>query len=176
MIAIGLAVVAMGAGLLRSIQTVMDARGRVDKLARSRLSQLDRIRKAARTSMHLKRSIKDAERRKVEVEKEVEEATASLQVARSVDHRLFVLDERRTKADHNWVATVVHPAAGQALGQNVLPEAVASWRKGRRFLVYALDGGKAREKIVARYQDRQGFQVVSLEPQTQPLRSPHMDF
>ena len=74
------------------------------------------------------------------------------------------------------MATLPEVSARYTAASPLLPEAVASWRKGRRFLVYALDGGKAREKIVARYQDRQGFQVVSLEPQTQPLRSPHMDF
>ncbi len=167
-VAIALAVLALGAGLARAFQTVQEARGRVDKLAKSRLSQLERIRKAARTSLHLKRSIKDAEKRKVATETEVEQAVASLQTASDVDHRLYVLDDRRTKADQNWIATVVHPAIDQSISHNALSETVESWRKGRRFLVFALDGGKARDKISARYPERLGYQVVSIEPQPPP--------
>ena len=167
-VAIGLAIVALGSGLVRAFQVVQDARDRVDKLAKSRLSQLERIRKAARTSLQLKRSIRDAEKRKTATEQEVEQAVAGLQSASDVDHRLFVLDDRRTKADQNWIATVVHPAYDQSIAHAALTEAVESWRKGRRFLVFAHDGNKARDKIVARYPDRQGYQVVSIELQPPP--------
>ena len=168
-VAIGLAIVALGAGLVRAFQTVQEARGRVDKLAKSRLTQLERIRKAARTSLQLKRSIRDGEKRKAATQDEVEQAAAGLQSATTIDHRLYVLDDRRTKADQNWIATVSHPSLDHSsAGHNALPEAVESWRKGRRFLVFALDVGKAREKISARYPERNGFQVVSMEPQPPP--------
>ncbi len=167
-VAIGLAVVALGAGLVRAFQTVQDARGRVDKLIKSRITQIERIRKAARTSLVLKRAIKEAEKRKTATEIEVEEATASLQTANDIDHRLFVLDDRRTKADQNWIATLGHPTYAQAVSPNALPEAVESWRRGRRFLVYALDAGKAREKIVARYPERLGYHVIGISQQPPP--------
>jgi len=167
-VAIGLAIIALGAGLIRAFQTVQEARGRVDKLVKNRLSQLERIRKAARTSLQLKRSIKDAEKRRTATETEVEEAAAGLQTASDVDHRLYVLDDRRTKADQNWIATVVHPSFDQSISHNALPAAIESWRAGRRFLVFALDGGKARDKITARYPERQGYQVASIELQPPP--------
>ncbi len=167
-VAIGLAFIALGSGLVRAFEVVHDARGRVEKLVKSRIAQLDRIRKAARTSLHLKRSIKEAEQRKVTTEEEVERAVASLETASDVDHRVFVLDDRRTKADQNWVATVAHPTFEQTINHMALQEAVESWHRGRRFLVYALDAGKARDKVLARYPERQGYQVVSIEVQQLP--------
>ena len=96
------------------------------------------------------------------------QAEASLKTASAIDHRLYVLDDRRTKADQNWVATIVHPGYDQAVSHNALQEAVEGWRKGRRFLVFALDAAKARDKILARYPERVGYQVVSIEPQPPP--------
>ena len=167
-IALVLAALALGAGLIRAFQTVKEARGRVDKLMRNRLAQVERIRKAARSSLHLKRSIRDAEKRKVITEADLVQAEAGLKTASNIDHRLYVLDDRRTKADLNWIATAVHPTYDQAVGHNALQEAVEGWRKGRRFLVFALDAAKAREKILARYPERLGYQVVSIEAQPPP--------
>ena len=167
-VAIGLALVALGAGLIRAFKTVQDARGRVDKLVKSRASQLERIRKAARTSLQLKRSIKDAEKRRAACDAEVEAAVAGLQTASNIDHRLYVLDDRRTKADQSWIVVVGHPTYAQAISVNALPSAVEDWRRGRRFLVFALDGGKAREKASARYHERQGYQIISVELQPTP--------
>ena len=167
-VAIGLAIVALGSGLVRAFEDVQGARSRVEKLAKSRLSQLDRIRKAARSSLQLKRAIAEAEKRKVATEEEVERAVASLETANDVDHRVFVLDDRRTKVDQNWIATIVHPAIEQSISPTALQDAIDSWHKGRRFLVFALDGGKARDKIVARYPERLGYQVVSIEIQPPP--------
>ena len=167
-VALTLATLALGAGLIRAFHTVQEARGRVDKLMRNRLAQVERLRKAARSSLQLKRSIRDAEKRKVATEAEVTQAEASLKTASAIDHRLYVLDDRRTKADQNWVATIVHPGYDQAVSHNALQEAVEGWRKGRRFLVFALDAAKARDKILARYPERVGYQVVSIEPQPPP--------
>ncbi|MEI6559812.1 MAG: hypothetical protein WCO00_15520 [Rhodospirillaceae bacterium] len=167
-VALALAVMALFSGLARSFQIVQEARGRVDRLVKARSSQVDRIRKAARTSLMLKRSIREAEKRKAATETEVEQAAASMQAASAIDHRLYVLDDRRTKADLSWIATIVHPGFDQSINHNALPEAVESWRKGRRFLVFALDNAKAREKIIARHPDRQGYQLVSIELQPPP--------
>ena len=93
---------------------------------------------------------------------------AGLQTASNIDHRLYVLDDRRTKADQSWIVVVGHPTYAQAISVNALPSAVEVWRRGRRFLVFALDGGKAREKASARYHERQGYQIISVELQPTP--------
>ena len=164
-VALTLATLALGAGLIRAFHTVQEARGRVDKLMRNRLAQVERLRKAVSVAYDV---LGDAEKRKVATEAEVTQAEASLKTASAIDHRLYVLDDRRTKADQNWVATIVHPGYDQAVSHNALQEAVEGWRKGRRFLVFALDAAKARDKILARYPERVGYQVVSIEPQPPP--------
>jgi hypothetical protein len=62
---------------------------------------------------------------------------------------------------------VVHPSYAQSISHAALPEMVASWQVGRRFLVYALDATKARDKLLSRYPERQAFRLVSLEAQVE---------
>jgi hypothetical protein len=65
-----------------------------------------------------------------------------------------------------------HPDFTAAINHNALPELAQSWQKGRRFLVFAVDVQKAREKVTARYPERLGYRVVSLVPQTVPAPTP----
>jgi len=167
-VALSIAAGALVMGLFRAYQSVLDAQGRVAKLVKAKTTQIDRIRKAGRNSLNLKRSIRDAKRRRDGAELEVEEAASKLQTADEVDHRLFVFDDRKTKADFNWVATVSHASFAQSVSPNALPDTIASWAKGRRFLVFALDDQKARDKIASRYPERLGFRIAAVEAQPDP--------
>ncbi len=164
-VAMAIAVVALISGLIRSYHAIADAQERVGKVGKAKFTQIDRIRKAARASLSLKRSIKDGKRRLEGSILGVEEAELRLKAAEAIDHQVYVLDDRRTKADQVWSAVVVHPGYAQSINHNVVPEAVASWAKGRRFMVFALDIGKAREKLMVRFPERLGYRVESVVEQ-----------
>ena len=169
-VASAVAVAALVMGLVKAYEAIKGGQAKVAKVLHARKSQVDRLRRAARSSMNLKRAIRDARRHRDGAELEVEEAAAKLTAAQAVDHRLYVLDDRKTKADQDWVATVCHHNYAAIL-HSALPDALASWQAGRRFLVFALDTDKAREKILARYPDRQGYTLVSVEPR-KPVKHP----
>ena len=164
-VAIIVGVASLTAGLLRAHQAITEARGKVAKLHHAKVGQVDRLRRAARTSLVLKRNIREAEKRRLTTEVELEEAQARLDAADNVDHKLHVLDDRRTKADQNWIATIAHGNYAQSINHNILPDVAESWQRGRRFLIYALDSEKARGKAQSRYPDRLGYRLLSLTAQ-----------
>ncbi len=161
---IALTVVAFGIGLTRAFQTMEEARKRVSKAFKAKKAQVDRLRRAGQTSLGLKRALRDAQRRLEITKMDVDEAESQRQAAEVIDHRLFVLDERRTKADQSWVVIVAHSNLAE-VNHNAREVAVQSWQAGRRFLVYALDEPKARGKALARYPERLGYRLVSVQPQ-----------
>jgi hypothetical protein len=163
---LALAAVAFGMGLVRAFHAVEEARRRVVKVTRAKRGQVDRLRRAGRSSLNLKRAIRDGKRRLEQTLLDVEEAEAAFNAAEGIDHRLFVLDDRRTKVDQSWIAALTHPDYADAINHNALPELVKSWQKGRRFLVFAVDVQKVREKVLARFPERLGYRVVSITPQT----------
>lgn len=162
-VALIVAVAALIMGLVKAYEAIREGRAKVAKMDGARRSQVDRLRRAARNSLNYKQLVRDARRHRDAAELEVEEAQAKLTAAEAVDHRLYVLDDRRTKADQDWVAMVFHPDYAMVV-HSALPTALASWRAGRRYLVFALDPDKAREKIMARYPERLGYAVTTLEP------------
>ncbi len=165
---LALAAVAFGMGLVRAYHAVEESQRRVAKVIKAKRGQVDRLRRAGRTSLNLKRAIRDGKRRLEETLLAVEEAETNFQAAEAIDHRLFVLDDRRTKVDQNWIILITHPDYGEAVNHNALPELVQSWQKGRRFLVFAPEIQKARDKAAARHPERLGYRIVSVTPQPVP--------
>lgn len=154
-------------GILKALEAVAESRAKVAKILGARKNQVDRLRRAARTSLNLKRSMRDVARHRDGTELELEEAQAKLQAAEAIDHRLFVLDDRRTKVDQEWVALVRH-ANFLTISHGALPQTVTSWQTGRRFMVFALDPEKAHEKVLARFPERLGYGLISLEIRKPP--------
>ncbi len=162
---LAMAAVAFGMGLIRAYHAVEESQRRVAKVMKAKRGQVDRLRRAGRTSLNLKRAIRDGKRRLADTHRAVEEAEASFMAAEGIDHRLFVLDDRRTKADFNWIALITHPDYADGVNHNAQPELTQSWQKGRRFLVFAPDVQKARDKVLARHPERLGYRVVSVAQQ-----------
>ncbi len=160
----GLAAIAFGIGLMRAYEAVGETQRRVAKVIKTKKGQVERLRRAGRNSLNLKRAIRDAKKRKEMTRMEVEEAEETRSAAEAIDHRLFVLDDRRTKVDQSWIATMAHPDLAE-INRNTLPQAIQSWQAGRRFLVFALDAQKARDKALARYPERLGYRLDSVAPQ-----------
>lgn len=162
--ACALSALALMVSLSRATQRIQDAKGRADRFDAMKTAQSERIRKEARTTLGLKRELRAIRRRKEILEEECRLLETRLKRAAEVDHVLYVLDDRRTPADQGWVAVIANPEVLEHGNPHLNASAVASWKIGRRFIVWALDEKKAREKIAARYPDRLGFALTSISP------------
>lgn len=155
--------VALIGALRQATRRLKTAEAGLEKAAQRRVAQVERIRRAARTTLKLSRELAELRRRKAAAEAACDDLENHLNAARSYDRRLYVLDDRRTRADVAWVLTVVNldylgrvnPKAGKAIA--------TSWRGGRRIMVWALDEAKAREKLSGRYSEHRGFEVRGIE-------------
>ena len=86
-----------------------------------------------------------------------------MKAAAAGDRRIYVLDDRRTQKDQGWLLRVVNIEYASRVNGNLTPTALDGWKRGRRFLVYALDEKKAREKVNARFPENKGFTVMGTE-------------
>jgi hypothetical protein len=156
------AAMALVGGLIRTGQQVRATQARIDRLINARLMQVHRLRKGGRQSLNMARDLRLGTRRRSALEDEVFELAQRLEKAKAVDHRVFVLDDRRTKNDLSWVVTISNPTFATSVNAQAPADTLQSWQEGRRFVVWALDANKAREKAAGRYPERSGFRVVSV--------------
>jgi hypothetical protein len=144
-------------------------RGAEDRIARSaerKQAQVDRIRRAGHINLTLARERAALLQRKLAMELDCEELEEQLKSSGNADRRLYVLDDRRTPADQAWIVRLSNRDYASRVNDNLEMPALDTWKKGRRFLVWALDEAKARSKVQARYPDRKGFTIQSIEPDT----------
>lgn len=135
----------------------------IAKLQSRKEHQAERIRRLGRLNLNLAREIRDARHRRDVMQAALEETENRLHTALARNNRMYILDDRRTPADSGWVVRVAnHDYAGR-VNPNLERFALESWRQGRRFLVWALDEHKARDKVTARYPDHKGFVIESVE-------------
>lgn len=158
---IGLAALAIS--LTLAMKRLRETGEMLEKGAARKQAQSDRVRRLARACLQLRRDLEAAKRRKENIDRacaEVEERLKSVGVERN---RLIVLDDRRTKTDAGWVAHIANPDFASKVNSSVDPLALDGWRKGRRYVVWALDENKAQEKISARFPPKRGFNIVKIE-------------
>ncbi|MGQ9368099.1 hypothetical protein [Azospirillum sp. ST 5-10] len=149
----------LGFSLKQAFQRLRDAEETVAKAAVRRQAQVDRIRRAARTTLGLAREIREAERRQRDLEAACGELEGRLLASNGIDRRLYVLDDRRTPSDLTWVVRVANPDYARRVQPDLDPAVLETWRRGRRFLVWALDERKARDKVYARFPEHKGFYI-----------------
>ena len=158
---IGLAALAIS--LSMAMKRLRETGEMLEKASARKQAQSERVRRAARTCSQLRRDIESAKRRKITIEMacaDVEERLKSVGVERN---RLLVLDDRRTKADAGWIVHVANPEYSGKVNNNLDPIALEAWRKGRRYVVWAQDEGKAQEKVFARFPPKRGFSILKVE-------------
>ena len=157
--AIAIAFASLGLAMKQAFRQLAAIEETVAKAAGRRQAQVDRIRRAGRTTLDLAREIRESRRRKRSMEQACEDLEQRLAATNAAERRLYVLDDRRTPSDLTWVVRVANLEYAVRVNPDLEPSALASWKKGRRFLVWALDEKKAREKVLARYPEHKGFYI-----------------
>lgn len=151
--------------LLLALRRLKNTEERIANAVNRKQTQVDRIKKLARTTLGQARDLRDARRRKAMAELGCEELEQRMRSAGGSDKRIYVLDDRRTDADSTWILRIVNIEYASRVNSNLEPIALDSWKRGRRFLVWAQDEKKAREKATSRYPEQKGFAVMEIEQQ-----------
>jgi len=150
--------------LAQAIRRIKETEQTIAKGQARRQAQVDRIRRAGRATLALSRELRDAKRRKSAQEIACEDLEERLRASNAIDRRLYVLDDRRTQHDLGWLVKVANADYAARVNPALEAAALDTWKRGRRFLVWALDERKAREKVQARYPDHKGFAIEAVEP------------
>lgn len=130
---------------------------------RSRRGQCRRLRELGRQSLHLKREVREAEAQVEQQQDRLDLVTERLAEARRRGARYtYVLDDRRTEHDTEFLVTLQNPHFDKILPQ-AAQSAVKSWREGRRFVVWALDQAGALEKVDRRFPGKLHYKVVAIQ-------------
>ncbi|MBP2228301.1 hypothetical protein J2847_001583 [Azospirillum agricola] len=158
---VGLASLAVS--LLLAMRRLKTSEERIANAVARKQAQVERIRKVARTTLQQARDLRDARRRRNSVDMGCEELEQRVKAAGSNDRRVYVLDDRRTRADAGWILRVVNGEYAAKVNAQLDPVALESWKRGRRILVWGLDEKKAREKLHARYPENKGFAITGAE-------------
>lgn len=159
--AIATGVIVLIASLVGSVRNIEDAQKRMRKLQSQKEAQYGRLRKLARRTLDLRRSHRSVRMRIENAISESREFGEQVKRLEGTDRRLFVLDDRRTQVDRTYVARVEHPDY-TTIHADTPEQTAQSWARGRRFIVWALDERKAREKIQVRYPERAGFRITGM--------------
>ncbi len=158
---IGLASLAVS--LLLAVRRLKTAEERIANAVSRKQAQVERIKKIARATLHQAQDLRNARRRKDSVAFSCEELEQRLQAAGAVERRLYVLDDRRTQVDLGWVVKLMNTEYAGRVNADLEKPALESWKRGRRFQVWAVDEKKAREKVNARYPEQKGFVITAVE-------------
>lgn len=154
---------ALAFALLQSVKRLKETEEMVAKAEARRQAQVDRIKRVARQTLGLARDLRAARRRKATMEIACEELEERLRVLNTVDRRIFVLDDRHTQNDLGWLVRIANADYAGRVNANLEAAALDAWKRGRRYMVWALDEKKAREKVAARFPAQKGFHIVSIE-------------
>ncbi|HYF87168.1 hypothetical protein [Azospirillum sp.] len=158
---VGLA--SLSVSILLAMRRLKTSEERIANAVSRKQAQVERIKKVARVTLQQARDQRDARRRKAMAELGCEDLEQRLKAAGAADRRIYVLDDRRTQKDQGWLLRVVNIEYGARVNANLTPTALDSWKRGRRFLVWALDEKKAREKVHSRFPENKGFTVMGVE-------------
>ena len=158
---VGLA--SLSVSLLLAMRRLKTSEERIANAVSRKQAQVERIKKVARVTLQQARDLRDARRRKAMAELGCEDLEQRLKAVGAADRRIYVLDDRRTQKDQGWLLRVVNIEYGTRVNANLTTTALDSWKRGRRFLVWALDERKAREKVHSRFPENKGFTVMGVE-------------
>lgn len=160
---IGLA--ALTVALLVAMRRLKVSEATIEKARGRQAAQVERIKKAARTNLNLRRECAALRRRKTAADIACEELEQRLSSSKAHQSRTYVLDERRTQADQPYMAKIGNADYERKVNPKLERLALESWRRGRRFLVWAPDEQKARDRIAARLPEAKGFDLIEIVKQ-----------
>lgn len=158
---VGLAALMMS--LIYAMKRLRESGEIIAKAAARQQMQSERVRRVAHACLELRREIAAARRRQANMEMACAETEERLKAVGVESKRMMVLDERRSKADPGWVVKVANPDYASRVNNNLESLALDAWRKGRRYVLWAADETKAREKVHARFPEARGFYIQGVE-------------
>lgn len=155
-----------GAGAVQIAMATARRLRRLRRAAEVRRRQADdvarQVRDKAKLSLELKREHRrmTGELEQLRADIAANEATASAQEADEA--LLYVYDERKMPKDQGYLVEIRHPAY-QNMVRGAPEEVTESWRRGRRYLVWASSPKVAMAKTVQRFSPDQGYVVTGGE-------------
>lgn len=120
------------------------------------------IRGMARQSLQLRRHIRAATDDIETLTRDFHATRERFKAAEAVDRRLYVLDDRRTPADQEFIASISHPTYQRHVSPKATQALAMAWMTGRRYVVWAVDKNRALDKINARLSRDQGYVISAI--------------
>lgn len=155
--------VALVFSMVHAIKRLKETEATMAKVEARRQAQVERLKRAARGTLGQARELSAMRRRKTAIEIACQEIEERLNATRALDRRLYVLDDRRSEVEQGWIVRIVHPDYAHKVNAKLERTALETWKRGRRFLVWATDEAKARDKVQARFPPNKGFEMQSIE-------------
>lgn len=124
--------------------------------------QSNAIRAMARETLHLRRHVGKATREIESLSQDYVALKEKVKQAEGVDRRLYVLDDRRTQVDTEFIISMAHPNYKRHVSPKATAALSMAWSTGRRYVVWAVDKDRALDKINARMPKEQGYVICAV--------------
>ena len=147
---------------IRSRQRLLSVDLKIARIIKLTKEHSIAIRQTGRETLDLKRQEKILEQSARDMAKQCSDIKEKIIEAEKIDHRVYVLDDRKTPLDQTWMATIVHQNYKANIASTVSPEINDTWRIGRRYVVWALDHDGVVAKIGARLPRDKGFSISNI--------------
>ncbi|MBI1205960.1 MAG: hypothetical protein GC191_01590 [Azospirillum sp.] len=155
---------------LNGHRRIAAAKARVATAIARKQAQVERIRRLAKATLGLRRQLRTTKFQLDSLGAACKGLEADLAKTEAVDRRLYILDDRRSANDLTWIVLVRNSKFADMVDPRAALDTIGSWRKGRRFLVWAPTDKRAAEKTWARYPEVKGFAIQSVVVLPQPER------
>lgn len=131
-----------------------------------RCAQVERIKRSARGTLKLARDLRALSRRKSTFEMSCHDLEGQLSASKLLDKRIYVVDERKAENEQCFIVRISNADYAVKVNSKLARTALESWRHGRRYIIWAPEEKKARERLAARFPELRGFHILSIEPFT----------
>lgn len=146
----------------RTIDRVKKARAtaiqRDERIARASIA----LRESARLSLALRREERDLSRDVDKMERRTAARVDRISELEETTIRTYVLDDRKSPSDFTFLTTISHSAFDK-LAPGAPAELIASWKEGRRYLLWASDKDRATSRAALRCPASKGYVVGPME-------------
>ena len=121
------------------------------------------IREHGRKNLQIKRAIRQAEAKIEITQAAIDDVLKKISVVEQVDTRIYVVDDRRGRADAQWIGVISHRNYQGVINPLSPPDQHIAWRDGRRCLVWAKTEQAARSRLVELFPPEKGFSLTSVD-------------
>ena len=146
----------------RTLDRVRKARATVikrdERIARASIA----LRESARLSLAMRREHRELEGDVDKMQRRTAARVERISELEETTIRTYVLDDRKAPGDFTFLTTITHPAFDK-LAPGAPADLIASWREGRRYLLWASDMERATSRAALRCPPSKGYVVAPLE-------------